>query len=264
MNKEDIETMEEWIVTYFDKMVWPKITNLDRMIDQGFIEEALTLSLCYIEAIAIFNPSFKSPKYNRSKETFINTIYAYSDFKASFSKISRIFLYRTGRHLCDKNAKVGKRICRCKEINAALLEEYRRDNDHHKEMDKDGVIQYLKTKLSSCDWGSLETNLDSYSYAAVLYARGRSSAVHEMGFETVLDKGEPVFERNKQGDDIYYSGDILCFSKEIILSTLKNVHRNLRSKCLAEAKWPGELIDGNGSQQITASNRNSDTLHCSR
>jgi len=247
MNTEDIKTKEEWIVTYFDKMVWPKITNLDRMIDQGFIEEALTLSLCYIEAIAKFNPPFNSQKYN-SQKTFISTIYKYSDFEASFSKVSRIFLHRTGRDPLDKNAKGGKAICRYEEINAALLEKYGRENDHHKEMDKDGVIQYLKTKLSSCDWENLKTNLDSYSYAAVLYAMGRTSAVHEMGFETALDKGEPVFERNTQGDDIYYSGDILCFSKEIILSTLKNVHQNLRSKCLAEAKWPGELIDGNISQ----------------
>lgn len=246
MNKEDIITTKEWIGTYFDGIVRPKITNLDRMIDQGFIEEALTLSLCYIEAIANFNPTFNSQKRNVSQKTFINTIYDYSDFKASFSKISRIFLYRTGRDPF-KIAKVDKPICRCKEINDALSEIYGRDNDHHQEMDKDGVIQYLKTKLSSCDWEKLKTKLDSFSYAAVLYARGRSAAVHDMGFETVLDKGEPVFERNNQGDDIYYSGDILCFSKEIILSTLKNVHRNLRKKCLDEAKWPGELVDDNGS-----------------
>ena len=45
-----------------------------------------------------------------------------------------------------------------------------------------------------------------------LYARGRSSAVHEMGFATVLDKREAVFERNKQGDDIYFTIRGLAFT----------------------------------------------------
>ena len=237
MNREHIETMKAWILTYFDRIVEPKITNLDKIVDQGFIEEALTLALCYIDAMA----NFDREKRNDRKKTFINTIYDYSDFKELFSKISRIFLVRTGRDPSERNTKSGRSISHYEEIKAALLEKYGRDNDHTQEMDKDGVIQYLKGKLSTCDWENLETNLDRFSYAAVLYERCRSAGVHEMGFETPLQKGPPLFERNKQGEAIYY-GDILCFSKEIIVSTLKNVHHNLKSKCLQEAKWPCELI----------------------
>lgn len=237
MNKEDIETMKEWIVTYFDKIVCPKISNLDKMIDQGFIEEALTLALCYIDTMA----NFDRQKHNHNK-TFINTIYNHSDFKESFSKISRIFLVRTGRAPSEKNTKSGTSISHFEEIKSALLEKFGRVNDHRQEMDKGGVIKYLKGKLSSCDWTNLEDNLDNFSYAAVLYERVRSAGVHELGIETVLHRGEPFFERNKAGEDIYYHEDILCFSKEIIISALKNIHQNLRKICLDEGRWPCELI----------------------
>jgi hypothetical protein len=242
INDEDIKAKKEWIVTYFDGIVWLKITNLDKIIEEGFIEEALTLALCYIDAMA----NFYQRKSGDRKKTFIDTIYDYSDFEESFSKISRIFLVRNGKDTSGEKTRPGTPISCYEEIKAALLEKYGRNNNHHKEMDKKGVIQYLKSKLNSCDWKNIETNLDKFSYAAVLYEKSRSAGVHEMGFETMIHKGEPSFEQNKQGEDIYYSGDILCFSKEIILSTLKNVHQNLRRKCLDEAKWPCEL-DENSS-----------------
>ena len=147
MNKENIETMKAWILTYFDRIVEPKITNLDKIVDQGFIEEALTLALCYIDAMA----NFDREKRNDRKKTFINTIYDYSDFKELFSKISRIFLVRTGRDPSERNTKSGTSISHYEEIKAALLEKYGRDNDHTQEMDKDGVIHNLKGKLSTWD-----------------------------------------------------------------------------------------------------------------
>lgn len=238
MNEEDIRAMNAWIDTYFDGIVQPKITNLHKMIDQGFSEEALTLALCYIDAMA----NFDRQKRNDRKITFINTVYDYSNYRRLFSKISKIFLISAGRDPPEKNTKSGTSISHFEEIKAALLEKYGRENDPLKEMDKDGVIQYLRGKLKTCDWQNLKNNLDRFSYAAVLYERCRSAGVHEMGFETALHKGQPLFERNKQGDDIYYYGDILCFSKEIILSALKNVHQNLKSQCLEEAKWPCDLI----------------------
>jgi hypothetical protein len=41
MNAENTKVLLELIRSYFDKMVKPKIANLDKMIDQGFTEEAL-------------------------------------------------------------------------------------------------------------------------------------------------------------------------------------------------------------------------------
>jgi hypothetical protein len=238
MNDDDIRSMKEWITTYFDEIVQPKIRNVHKMIEQGYVEEALTLALCYIDAMANFDHS----KRNDIKTTFINTIYDFSTFKESFSKISKIFLIRTGRDPSDKNTKGGTSIDKYEEIKAALLRKYGRDNDQQKEMTKDGVIEYLKGELHSCDWRNIEANLDRFSYAAVLYERWRSAGVHEMGFETVLQNGQPLIERNRKGEDIYYHGDILCFSKEIILATLNNVFQNLKSKCLLEVKWPCEII----------------------
>lgn len=238
MNEDEIKIMREWIATYFDEIVHPKITNLNKMVEQGFIEESLTLALCYIDAMA----NFDRPKRNDRKTTFINTIYDYSNLKESFSEISKIFLIRTGKDPSEKNSKGGTSIDKYEEIKKALLKKYGRGNDHLKEMDKDGVIQYLRGELRTCDWQNLEASLDRFSYAAVLYERWRSAGVHEMGFGTALHKGQPLIERNKKGEDIYYHDDILCFSKEIILSTLNNVHKNLKSKCLLEAKWPCEVI----------------------
>lgn len=239
MNKENnIKAMKEWIGTYFDKIVEPKIANLEKMIDHGFIEEALTLALCYIDAIA----NFDRPKRGDRKTTFMNTLYDYSDFKESFSKISRIFIVRKGRDPSEKHTKSGTSLSNYEKIKEALLKIYGKNNDHHQEMDKDGVIRHLKQKLNTCDWSNLETNLDKFSYAAVLYERCRSAGVHEMGFEADPINGKILFEKNCKGEDVYYSEDILCFSKEIILTALKNIHKNLRKKCLDDAKWPCELV----------------------
>lgn len=236
MNAEDIKVLREWIRSYFDKIVEPKIANLDKMIDQGFTEEALTLALCYIDAMANFYY-----KKGELRQKYINTIYKYSGFKESFSKISKIFIIRSGQDPSDKN-KGGVKIAHYEEIKAALLKKYGRANDHRQEVNKDDLIKYLKTELGSCDWQNIEANLDKFSYAAVLYDRGRSSSVHDMAIETAFRSGEPSFERNEIGEDIYYNDDILYFSKEIILSTLKNVHKNLKAECISEAKWPFELL----------------------
>lgn len=238
MNPEDIKVMREWVTTYFDDIVQPKIDNLNKMVTQGFDEEALILGLCYIDAVA----NFDRPRRNDRKITFINTVYDYSGFKDRYSKISKISLIRMGRDPSETNTKNGVSISHFHEVKAALLQKYGRENDHLEEMDKDEVIQYLRTQLRTCDWQNLQTNLDRFSYAAVLYERWRSAGVHEMGFETSIHNGQPVIQRNEHGDDIYYAGDILCFSKEIILSTLINIHQNLRSQCLDEAKWPCEVI----------------------
>lgn len=237
MNDADVEVIREWICCYFDKIVKPKITNLDIMIKQGFVEEGLTLTLCYIDAMV----NFPYPKRNDRKKTFINVVYDYSNFKESFSKISRIFLVRKGRDPSEKNTRSGTSISCYEKIKEVLLENFGRDNDHTQETDKDGMMKYLKSNLRNCDWENLLDNLDKFSYAGVLYERFRSAGVHEMGIETNLDKGVPMFERNEKGQDIYYSGDILCFSKEIICSTLTNIHTNLKTKCFDEAKWPCEL-----------------------
>jgi hypothetical protein len=236
MNAENTKVLLELIRSYFDKIVEPKIANLDKMIDQGFTEEALTLALCYIDAMANFYY-----KKGKLKQKFINTIYKYSGSKESFSKISKIFIIRIGRDPSEKN-KGGVKIACYEEIKAALLKKYGRANDHRQEVNKDELIKYLKTELGSCDWQNIEANLDKFSYAAVLYERGRSSGVHDMTIETAFRSGEPSFERNEMGEDIYYNDDILCFSKELILSTLKNVHKNLRAECISEAKWPFELV----------------------
>ncbi len=239
MNKENnIKAMKEWIVTYFDEIVEPKIANLEKMIGRGFVEEALTLALCYIDAIA----NFDRPKRGDRKTTFINTLYDYSDFRDSFSKVSRIFIVRKGRNPSEKDTKSGTSLSNCEKIKEVLLKKYGRNNNHSQEMDKDGVIQHLKQELNTCDWSNLETNLDKFSYAAVLYERCRSAGVHEMGFEADLINGKTLFEQNDKGEDVYYSGDLLCFSKEIILKTLKNIHKNLRKKCLDDAKWPCEIV----------------------
>lgn len=238
MSEEDIKVMREWIATYFDKIVQPKIDNLNKMVTHGFVEEALVLALCYIDAIA----NFDRPKRNDRKITFINTVYDYSNFKDLFSRISKIFLIRMGRDISEAKTKSGVSISHFQEVKSALLRKYGRENDHLKEVDKDGVIQYLKTELRTCDWQNLESNLDRFSYAAVLYERWRSAGVHEMGLETSIHNGQPVIERNGHGDDIYYTNDILCFSKEIVLSTLTNLHRNLKSECLCKIKWPCEVI----------------------
>lgn len=235
MNTKEIEAKRDWIATYFDKMVGPKINNLDNMMNQGFIEEALTLALCYIDAI----PNFLA-KNNNPRLTFIKTIYDYSGQKELFSKISIWFFVINGKDSSEHD-KNGTPIFHYKDIKEALIKRFDKNNNVQQEVDKDELIKYLKSNIKSCDTRNLKARLDYFSYAAVLYEWGRSSGVHSMGIFATSSKKGTSFEKNQQGEEVYYNSDRLCFSKEIIISTLKNIHQNLRKKCLDETKWPYEL-----------------------
>ena len=85
--------------------------------------------------------------------------------------------------------------------------------------------------------------MDKFSYAAVLYEEYRCAGVHKGAMATTWDAetGKPLFEKSEDGAAIYYSGNTLCFSKEIIIGTLESIHNNLREKCIMEIKWPYEL-----------------------
>jgi len=236
MDEEDIEAKKEFVVTFFNNYS-KKNSSLHRMLDQGFIEEALILACCYICALA-------NHRYGMSNErdNFIKIIYEHSDNKNLFSKISWIDFYKNGKDPIER-IKKGKPIANYKNIKAALLKIFDKKSDHHQEMDKNGLIDHLKDQKPSIDFRNSEANLDNFSYAAVLYEKYRSAGVHEGGMAHSWDAetGKPLFIRNEQGEDIYYNGNTLCFSKEIILTTLKNVHHNLKKQCLSAIKWPHEL-----------------------
>lgn len=236
MNTKEIEAKKDLIITYFDRMVGPKINNLDNMMNQGFIEEALTLALCYIEAITNFLSNT-----NPTLTKYIKTIYDYSGQKDLFSKISIWFFLINGRDLSEKD-KNGSPISNYEDVKATLIKRFDKNNNVQQEVDKDDLIKYLKRNLKkNCDIRNLEQNLDKFSYAAVLHEWGRSTGVHNMGVFATSSTNGKLFEKNQHGEDVYYNSDRLCFSKEIIILTLKNIYQNLRKKCLDEAKWPYEL-----------------------
>lgn len=236
MDEEDIEAKKEFIAAFFNDYS-RKISNLSKMLEQGFIEEALILACCYICALA-------NHRYGMSNErdNFIKIIYGYSDNKILFSRISWIDFYKNGKDTSEKNRN-GKPIANYEDIKSALLKIFDKRSDHHQEMDKNGLIDYLKHQKLFSDFRNLEANLDNFSYAAVLYEKYRSAGVHEGGMAHSWDvgTGKPLFTRNEQGEDIYYNGNTLCFSKEIILTTLSRVSNNLKEQCVSAAKWPHEL-----------------------
>lgn len=215
MKGENIKVKKEFIVAFYDEFE-KKISNIKQIIEQSFIQEALILACCYIGALANF-------RYGISKERdgFVKVIYEYSSYKNLYSKISWIYFYKTGKNPSEKDKK-GKPISNYEEIKVALLKIYGKKSNHHQEMDKNGVINYLKNQISNLALNNLETNLDMFSYAAVLYEKYRCAGVHVGSIATSWDveTGDPLFERNDQGEDIYYSENTLCFSKEIILATL--------------------------------------------
>jgi hypothetical protein len=50
-----------------------------------------------------------------------------------------------------------------------------------------------------------------------------------------------MFERSHKGEDIYYDGNVLYFSKEIILEVLSNITQALRKECASQCRFPWEL-----------------------
>lgn len=227
----EIDAKKKFIEAFFSDF-GDKIARIKKMMSLGFVEEALILACCYISALANF-------RYNRKadRDNFVKAIYEYSRQKDLFAKISWIDFYKKG-----KDGK-GNRISNYETIKTALLKKYEKKCDHRQEMDKDGIIDYLKSELENLDFCNLEANMDKFSYAAVLYKEYRCAGVHEGSMANTWDAktGKPSFEKSIDGDAIYYSGNTLCFSKEIIIAVLENIHGNLRSKCIGEIKWPNEL-----------------------
>lgn len=221
LSKEDMGAKRDSIVALFNYYS-KKIANLYKILDHGFVEEALILAFCYICALA--NLRYKA----NERDNFIKIIYEYSENKDLFSKISWIYFYKKGKEHSEKN-NAGIPISHYEDIKRSLLKIYYKKSDHHKEMDKNRMIDYLKQQLTNLDMRNLEANLDKFSYAAVLYEKYRSAGVHEGGMaHSWNETGEPLFNKNVQGEDIYYNGNILCFSKEIIFDILKIIHNNLK------------------------------------
>ena len=126
---EDFAAKKEFIVLFFDAFE-NKIANVKKMLSQGFIEESLILTCCYIGALANF-------RYERldDRDSFVKVIYDYSDQKDLFCKISWINFYKKGKDLTEKGSK-GKAISNYSDIKMALLKKYDKKCDHQHEMDK--------------------------------------------------------------------------------------------------------------------------------
>jgi hypothetical protein len=226
----------EFIRAFFDDIDQRNL-RLQRLSELSFPEEAIILACCYIESLA----SFRYHKEYAGRQEFIRIIYEFSGHRTDFDKISWINLYKTGKACSSKEAE-GKPILGYEQIKAELLGLYGKHCDHRREMNKLALIDYLKSRGLKLDWMNVEANLDYFSYAAVLYERYRSRGVHRGRIATKWDyTGRPVFGKSHSGDDVYYDGNILYFSKEIIFDVLANISRTLRTMCMAEQNFPHEL-----------------------
>jgi len=237
MANENMEAKLDFIETSFRDLE-QRLARIRKLVELGYIEEAIILACCAIDSIA-------SERYNKdyaSQKDFIDLISRYSGHQPEFAKISWIFLYQNGKDPSDTTSS-GKPLSGYNQIKTALLERYGKEaSDHHQELDKRGIVEYLKRKKLNLDWGNLETNLDKFSYSAVLYEKYRSRGVHKRSIATKWSaEGKPLFEKNSDGEDIYYDGNILYFSKEIILEVLGNIIQNLKVECIPQVLFPWEL-----------------------
>ncbi|MHB8883265.1 MAG: hypothetical protein ACYC69_17370 [Thermodesulfovibrionales bacterium] len=236
MNNYELDSKQELIRAFFDEFS-SKICKVQQLGEQAFIEEALILALCYISALAGY-------RYGRSSERdkFVKILFEYSDNKNAFKKISWFDFYKNGKDTSEKS-KSGKAIANYHEIKATLVNKFAKASDHRQEMIKEDIIIYLQNENNTLNYRSIEACLDKFSYAAVLYEHYRCAGVHEGSMAVIWDamSGMPLFEKNEYGDDIYYSGNILCFSRQIIMSSLESICRNLRKACLDAGKWPHAL-----------------------
>ena len=235
MNEEQRAAKLDFIGAFF-RDVDKRTGRLRTMIDQGFTEEAVILACCYIDSVAAF-------RYNKDyadRKDFIRIIFEYSGRKTEFCRISWINLYKRGKDVSAQEA-AGKPIAGYEEIKATLLSLYGKECDCNKEMDKEALMAYLRQQGLRLDWKNLESNLDNFSYAAVLFENYRSRGVHSGRIATKWNVAGPVFDKSHDGEDIYYDGNILYFSKEIILEVLTNIGQNLRTLCMDECKFPHEL-----------------------
>jgi len=236
MTDDNVEAKLEFIETSFRDLE-QRLKRIRELVQLGYVEEAIILACCAIDSIA----SIRYSEDYATQKDFIHLISQYSGHQAEFAKISWIFLYKNGKDPSETTSP-GKPLAGYNQIKPALLELYGKESNHHQELDKRGIIDYLKGKKLSLDWHNLEANLDKFSYSAVLYEKYRSRGVHKRSIATKWStEGKPLFEKNSDGEDIYYDGNILYFSKEIILEVLENIIQNLKVECIPQVLFPWEL-----------------------
>lgn len=223
----------ELITKYFEK--WEKdIQRAESLLNsEDFSLEGLIVIVCYIGALGAL-------RYQDTEDwkSYKDIISNYSGHSEIFDNIDLLLFSQFEKSkLADE--RVYKKLKNYDDILEIIKSRYGNEQNI-----KEGTIRYLKKediseliKAKRTTWYDEENFLQYiqlFSNNQILYKYARCEAVHNADFPLLNpshspETGKTTYKDNHQVD------------RELILNSLKNIVDNLKSECIKNEAWPGEL-----------------------
>ncbi|MFH0812458.1 MAG: hypothetical protein V2A69_06420 [Pseudomonadota bacterium] len=226
-----IEDHQDLITGYFKQ--WQQdIERAESLItsDQFFLEGLLVLC-CYVGALG----RLRYPKETRDLKSYKTIVWEYSSQKDVYENIDMLFFYQWPRSiLADKN--VYQKLRNYSELVNVFNREFGDEaviTNQQRYQKREELARLAKRDGAAWfDESNFKEHIELFSNNQILYEFVRCEAVHNVSFpllDRVLEQGKSTYRDNHQ------------ITRNVILTTVKNIIARLEKECIERIRWPWEL-----------------------
>ncbi|MCI0557420.1 MAG: hypothetical protein MN733_02915 [Nitrososphaera sp.] len=224
----------ESLTAYFDQ--WEKdVARAEHLLnsDKYFLEGVLVLS-CYIGALA----RLRYPQETKDWKSYKTIVSQYSGLEDIFNNIDLLLFYQWPKSKLA-NAAIYKGLKNHAELVSILKKEFGDEEDikgsASRYQDQTALMDLIKKENTTWfDEDNFKKYVELFSNNQILYEFLRCEAVHNADFPLFNASWQPETKKHTYKDNHQVS-------RNVILTTVKNIGGKLREECLAESKWPWEL-----------------------
>ena len=194
------------------------------------LEGILVLS-CYIDAFA----GMYFPEEHENRKAYLKVLREHSGHEELFEQIDLLFFYQwpTSKYIQDSHCS---KLQKHTEIVEALSTKYGSIEDIKagtRYISQDEFVEIVKAaNIKGFDEQNLRAHSPRFSLAELCYKYIRCAAVH--------DAEHPLFNESIDENCIKYR-PWTAITAQVLLETVRNIHRSLWEKCREAGKWPQEL-----------------------
>ena len=218
-----MKALKATIRSYFDELGKRLDRSAKLLGREEFLFEAILVLCCHIGSYA----RLRFPKQS-DHESYKRIVLVYAGQRQLYEKIDLLFLYQWPRSDLsdDRRYKKFKNYSSVKRILESHFGDENAIQQKQQFVTQDSIIKRV-TSIPGLDMNNLKISLPLFSVAEELYHYMRCPAVHNMRFAFWSKQGKGTHPLTK--------------NKYTLLTTARNIHRNLKRECLKQAKLPSQL-----------------------
>jgi len=213
---------------------WHKdISKAEKLLNaEEYFLEAIILLSCYVDAFA----RLRYPNENSDVKAFKRIIRNYSGNADVFNEIDLLFLY-CWKNTTISNEAIYRKLENYEKLISVLVAHYGNEEEiaipSKRYVNRIELCNLLISKnLSWFNESNFQEYVELFSNGQIFYKFVRCEAVHNVYCPLF---NEVHSENGVRFDDNHHVG------RDLILSTVKNIHSSLAAECKYKNLWPQEL-----------------------